>query len=1002
MGLIEDTHKEDNVSDSETEFMDTQSSLDGSGSFDNTVPFEDAVTQVVCLAGETQVLDFDCETQAVENLDCAEDFCTQLCDDFDTEVVVDTDDEGTKQIEVLNDTEELSDVDSLKKVSSYPVELENIMQTAMHKQSGIERKDIPTTEECNKGPVLRGFTSLRVASVRSAGLAARQMALRRTKSASCFNVTENQHEAGNTGTSIARDLYDFDRRYNLEEHDHQAKGLSSENKCRAGNSAVRKLFNEDTSQEKGLDEYMNNTDKEAMPPPVCTNENDLAGLSYIDSQDPGEASQSIALNFVEKFLKVNVTEFDQEPDIIKSTGGKSKVLSGAKGTQSFAKHANRNYLASGGIYDWDDNQEDEGGGEFFRKKKETFFDDGCKRHKSLTQPRDSKHCNVKKIRAVKGNTKRVVHEDINSNVPDLVHSDSKLLLQKYKKNDKLMKAAGQSIGKNLIKELDDSIDRMVETGIGKDNLDMQGIGIDTQLAAEAMETLCCGVGVTDCKTDVANQGAQIHLSSSARVKLQKKSESDKCLLQKNASRPLKSRVSTIQAIQTKRSSPRLTKWSSTVSEQDSKKTRKQRDADGDFCNLYCDLVEENLNETESENCDISEAERCHNAAAICQKTVKNRFIEEHLSIVSPIACRTRQKTSNQTQRDTNTTTNLRERMDSLNDPISSKRKRRRTSSNTDARKKAREFEFIPPAKLKEPKATHIEQSDLEISGTSTVQKEKVCQKLPEEKINGKSNTNLKISQVISGTKRTTRSSVVCSPALPSVDRQSGKSLAKDTSVVHNPIDQNGTSISKDSSVFLTPIRCTTPVNEASPICMGDEYHARSRRKNLLRSPLKKEFCRTTADGPESAYAWKYLGKGRDITQLLVLFSQHLDGDTVKQQKKGRKVFITRNTKPSKDILAGLVKAVHGVAVERIGRSALKDERIPSDLIVLSCEEDYADCVPFLEKGASIYSSELLLNGIVIQKLEYERYRLFVDNVRKTRSTIWIRKDGELIPVTKCK
>lgn len=38
------------------------------------------------------------------------------------------------------------------------------------------------------------------------------------------------------------------------------------------------------------------------------------------------------------------------------------------------------------------------------------------------------------------------------------------------------------------------------------------------------------------------------------------------------------------------------------------------------------------------------------------------------------------------------------------------------------------------------------------------------------------------------------------------------------------------------------------------------------------------------------------------------------------------------------------------AVERIGRSALKDDNNPGDLLVLSCEEDYADCVPFLEKG----------------------------------------------------
>lgn len=38
------------------------------------------------------------------------------------------------------------------------------------------------------------------------------------------------------------------------------------------------------------------------------------------------------------------------------------------------------------------------------------------------------------------------------------------------------------------------------------------------------------------------------------------------------------------------------------------------------------------------------------------------------------------------------------------------------------------------------------------------------------------------------------------------------------------------------------------------------------------------------------------------------------------------------------------------AVERTGRSTLKEDYIPEDFLVLSCEEDYAICAPFLEKG----------------------------------------------------
>ena len=80
----------------------------------------------------------------------------------------------------------------------------------------------------------------------------------------------------------------------------------------------------------------------------------------------------------------------------------------------------------------------------------------------------------------------------------------------------------------------------------------------------------------------------------------------------------------------------------------------------------------------------------------------------------------------------------------------------------------------------------------------------------------------------------------------------------------------------------------------------------------------------------------------------------------------------------------------------------KDEKILDDLLILSCEEDHAICRPFLQKGIHLSSifffyktntrvvvndilyhlflqeqqftvrSSSLQNGIVIQKLEYER------------------------------
>lgn len=38
------------------------------------------------------------------------------------------------------------------------------------------------------------------------------------------------------------------------------------------------------------------------------------------------------------------------------------------------------------------------------------------------------------------------------------------------------------------------------------------------------------------------------------------------------------------------------------------------------------------------------------------------------------------------------------------------------------------------------------------------------------------------------------------------------------------------------------------------------------------------------------------------------------------------------------------------AVERMNRSGLKDDKLPEGFLILSCEEDYTVCLPFLEKG----------------------------------------------------
>ncbi|XP_010523176.1 PREDICTED: uncharacterized protein LOC104801564 [Tarenaya hassleriana] len=242
-------------------------------------------------------------------------------------------------------------------------------------------------------------------------------------------------------------------------------------------------------------------------------------------------------------------------------------------------------------------------------------------------------------------------------------------------------------------------------------------------------------------------------------------------------------------------------------------------------------------------------------------------------------------------------------------------------------------------------------------------------------------------------------------------------------------------------------------------------HKRPCVKNLPRSSsLLKELARLGASGKAAEVKWKDLRNRRNLGHVRVLFSQHLDDDTIKQQQKimvrlgislastssdathfiadrfartrnmleamtlgkpvvthlwlescgqarclideksyilrddkkekeigfcmptslahvrqsplleGVKVCITPNVKPDRDIITDLVKASHGQVVEI---SQTNDgELLDNNLLILSCEEDRGICFPFHNQGAAIYTPELVLNGIVIQKLEYTRHRLF--------------------------
>ncbi|KAE9453224.1 hypothetical protein C3L33_14889, partial [Rhododendron williamsianum] len=992
--------------ENEGEDLDELDFLQSTLPFVDTAPLEDAFeTQVLNFAGETQVLD---DPEVVENVG------TQLLDESDNEVVVDTDDEGVYITQVLGDTEELFDDD-------FPLDEENKLFSTPGKQDnqGLRAETDDLTDIQNiSGSVRADFTSVRTAALRASGLAARRRASKGTNNESCTtkvdDVCKELHIAEDNGITTVRDsstvreeVYEVD----FPGVNEQINGLRDKSNCRAGSSTVRRLFTEDTLKEsKEPYDSLNNADG-----------NEIAGLSYVDSQEPGELSQANALEFVERFIKFDVMEFGQEDELRRPTEGKSKLVSSAKGTQSLVKRTNLEFTArKRGVFDWDDSREDEGGGKFFTKKKESFFDTGGQR--KISSPRKS---------SVIPNFGLRLHSSKSYNTEKVMEKKSK---------KKLTKKVGEQLNIG-------SSDGTEATQADKDVPEMLNIGVDTQIAAEAMEALCFGLDVVERDSNETDQGAKNRCEGSDRGEKMKRSQSKEGGVWKASSSPgpgdicrnSKKRKS-ISSTSRKKSAVSSRKQAENITEECEtevvKEALKKSKSNGEGCfgtnwiknidKVSSEALEQIEEERAQKRKDTDEVDTCHVIASSngCV-SVKKRRLEDKFGTFTPIARRTRQcRVPNQL--------------------------------------KAGELKNV---NLIEQEKSHEKFNDMTAAFTKGAlgynRGKRTSRKLSTKSI-GSGDLHASVSQsVVQGTNgqslgRLTRRSINASSTCvdlankrrASSDRQSDGNLfqhsidkrcSRNAALKCSSVDQNVIPNNAEASTHL----------EVSP----EDRHKPSGSASTTPLNLHQNLYTPTM---------KDSRRRRDMASVQALFSHHLDEDIIKQQKKilarlgasiassiseathyvtdkfvrtrnmlqaiafgkpvvthlwlescgqascfidernyivrdakkekefgfslpvslaracqrpllqGQKVLITPNTKPGKEILANLVRAVHGLAVERVGRSALKGDNIPDDLLVLSCEEDYATCMPFLERGAAVYSSELLLNGIVTQKLEFER------------------------------
>lgn len=331
--------------------------------------------------------------------------------------------------------------------------------------------------------------------MRASGLAARCKALVETRNISCHTLVEKVNE-------ISKAAHAFRSEDNHGIPEQEVNGDAS--MCKTVSLVARKLFTEEVHVENGY--YSNEMDGkvEAKTPLV---HDEAVGLSYVDSQEPGESTQADALDFIERFVKDNAPDMQldacSEPlrkTISKHTTGPKSFFNLFKKTTNFRPLVNQPLS-----FNWDEELEDEGGGDFFCRMKEKILNVSGSKQKSLPQPQKSR----RRGKVLVDKTGRMNFHGKST----AIQSDSKLLLKNIKGNS-ILDTREAGITRNLQMEFNERLSARcaehTEAAACKSRIkDIFSVGPDTQLAAEAMEALLCmepvsGNGVNDTQGIIAS------------------------------------------------------------------------------------------------------------------------------------------------------------------------------------------------------------------------------------------------------------------------------------------------------------------------------------------------------------------------------------------------------------------------------------------------------------------------------------------------------------------
>ncbi|XP_072961526.1 uncharacterized protein [Typha angustifolia] len=760
------------------------------------------------------------------------------------------------------------------------------------------------------------------------------------------------------------------------------------------------------------------------------------GIDYLGSQQPSEFSQANAMGVVDKLLSENDTGSSQEVSTSKVTVKNSASILSAKVAQCLASRADRSCsIRKARIFDWVDGLEDEAGGTVFSRVNDFSSENRGKALQSQSliiggacdKSGDKEARNLKIYPRPNSSTcssSTLLSESLRSEKPNMSEAENEEVQKHMDDQSSLIYLEQQTEATDVLEDI-----------YGTDD-----VGPNTQIAAEAMETLFHGPYINHVLREDAHPNDQI-LSKDCT----KEASSVHDLLEKMVPSCHDLEGTTSHSKRRKVFSTGITEGIPRPSEKylDNSTVRKKLSNAAEKTKVRGSLARHPNGFSEQ-----TKAEACF---VLMDKRIPPKKLIEH---TTPSA--------------------------KLCDVLSSKRSSSSKGSNRiiGLEMNIASYSQVPDKKCKSlkehssPSLTEGPFSRLKVKrthaltlGNSTVDCNMNNQSLL---VNAKGS----LADILDKAKRKRRSTLTKSQisAAGSTD-SSSDTLALVTSEVllkevsksnHLAESSNIEHVNKENvkdKVQQSSLTCPEPlreINRVLPTCRVQVPAKASGSRELLMLERKEEVLNWLIDRRRK----------KDMTRVRALFSQHLDQQIIKQQRKilarfgapvvssiseathfiadkfartrnmleaiamgkpvvtcmwlescrqasyfidekcyilrdlvkekeigfsmpvslcqarrypllqGRRVLITPKAKPDRELLISLVKAAHGQPLERNSRAAMTAEIAQDNIFIISCEEDYEICLPLLKKGIEAFNSELLLNGIVIQKLEFQRHRLF--------------------------